>query len=200
VPIGLNLAFDDSRIEPANIEGDVIGTHTKLPTVLAGQSSRRPERRPALARGRRLVVVDIENIVCGACLTAAPVRWAKRVLTDMLHLRETDHVVVGTSHIGLLQVGCNWPHIRLEVRSGRDGADLALLEVLDENVPARFERIALASGDGIFSAKISELAAQGVPTTVVGDRRSIARSLRMAASQVLYLPGPRPAAGPVEAA
>lgn len=96
--------------------------------------------------GRRLVVVDIENIAGGALTSAAAVVWAKQTLRHAVHLERADHVVIGTSHVGLLTIGCAWPDQRYVVRSGPNGADLALLEVLGENLPARFGRVVVASG------------------------------------------------------
>jgi hypothetical protein len=132
-------------------------------------------------------LVDIENITGGACLTDAAVRSAKQALAGTGQIGEADHVVIGTSHIGLVQVGSNWDGVRYVVRSGRDGADLALLNVLGENVAARFESIVLASGDGIFAPAVAALAAAGVPTTVIGWWGHVSRSLQLVASQIVYL-------------
>ncbi len=93
----------------------------------------------------------------------------------------------GTSHIGLIPVGTNWDRARYVVRSGRDGADLALLEVIAENVVTRFESVVLASGDRIFAPAVADLAAAGVATTVIGRRGHIARALHQAAARVIYL-------------
>jgi len=140
-----------------------------------------------LSRGRQLVLVDIENLVGGACLTDGAVRSAKEALVATGQIGAVDHVVIGTSHIGLVHVGSTWDGVRYVVRSGRDGADLALLEVMAENVANRFESVVLASGDGIFADTVSELAAAGVPTVVIGRRGHIARRLRFVATQVIYL-------------
>lgn len=148
----------------------------------------KPARRSALARGRRLVLVDIENIAGGAGLTSEAVRSAKNALVGAGDLAGSDHVVVGTSHIGLLAVGANWKGARYVVRSGPDGADLALLDVFTERVAARYEAVLLASGDGIFAPAVAELGAAGVATTVIGRRCCMSRALRMAATRVIYLP------------
>jgi uncharacterized LabA/DUF88 family protein len=69
---------------------------------------------------------------------------------------------------------------------------LALLDVLDENVAQRFEHVVVASGDGAFSGAVSALGAAGVLTTVVAQRDKLARTLRIAAARVVYLPTPPP--------
>ncbi len=140
-----------------------------------------------LSRGRQLVLVDIENLAGGACLRAAAVRSAKEGLVATGQIGAKDHVVIGTSHIGLVQVGSTWEGVRYVVRSGRDGADLALLDVIAEDVAHRFESVVLASGDRIFAPAVADLAAAGVATTVIGRRGHIARALHQAAARVIYL-------------
>jgi hypothetical protein len=143
-----------------------------------------------LSRGRQLVLVDIENLAGGACTTDAAVRSARAALVGTGRIRPADHVVIGTSHIGLVQVGSVWGGVRYVVRSGRDGADLALLDVMAEDVATRFESVILASGDGIFADTVSELAAAGVPTVVIGRRGHIAHRLQLVATQVVCLDTP----------
>lgn len=136
---------------------------------------------------RRLVVVDIENLLGGACLHRRQVKWAKSMLSTTLSLHAPDHVVVGISHVGLLPVGCAWPRIRYVVRSGPNGADLALLDVLGEDVSARFDEVVIASGDGVFTEAVWELEDSGVTTTVLARPGTLARSLESATSRVLYV-------------
>lgn len=143
--------------------------------------------RKRCMRGRRLVLVDIENVVGGAVLHEDAARWAKEQVRRVLLARATDHVVIGTSHIGLVPVGCAWTNLRYVIGSGPDGADHALLEVLDENVEERFDEIVLISGDGIFTDRLVALAAQGLHVTVVAHRDGLAKRLRMAAHQIFYL-------------
>jgi hypothetical protein len=139
-------------------------------------------------RTRRLVLVDIENMIGGAVRDSESVVWAKRQLDSLVDLRPGDHVVVGTSHIGLLETGCNWPHARYVIRSGPDGADLALLEVLEENVAARYGEVVIVSGDGIFTQKVADLASRGLRVTVIAHPDGLAARLRLAAHHTTYLP------------
>jgi hypothetical protein len=147
-----------------------------------------PQKRAL--RGRRLVVVDIENMVRGACPTPGQVSWARKTLGSVAALRAEDHVVLGVSHCGFLTVGCGWSHARHVVRSGPDGADLALVEVLDERVDERFQSVVIVSGDGIFSDSAAALASKGLDVTIVAHRDGLAARLRLAATHVLYLPQP----------
>lgn len=137
--------------------------------------------------GRKLVVVDIENVVGGAAINKTDVAAAKRRLLAAISIGEYDQIVIGTSHVGLMPVGSVWPGLRYVIRSGRNGADLALLEVLDEDIACRFRYVVVVSGDGIFTDAVAALGREGVDVTVVGTRNSVSRRLVLAASHVIYL-------------
>jgi hypothetical protein len=138
--------------------------------------------------GRRLVVVDIENVAGGAVQTAEQAACAHLSVDAACPLRTDDLVVIGTSHIGVVASGIGWPGPRIVVRSGVDGADLALLEVLTtERVAERFESVVLVSGDGIFTGAVAALQARGVNVTVVAYADRCAKRLRLAASRTVFL-------------
>lgn len=144
--------------------------------------------RQRALRGRRLVAVDIENVIGGAALTEAQVVRARRSIEAAIGVRGDEHVVIGTSHCGLLAAGLGWRGSRLVVRSGASGADLALLEVLTgERIEQRFDEVLLVSGDGIFTAAVAALGAAGVRVTVVARPGTCSKRLRMATAHVLYV-------------
>jgi hypothetical protein len=137
-------------------------------------------------RGRRLVLVDIENVVGGAVHTTEEAHWAREEVQNLIGVRDMDQVVVGTSHIGLFPTLAAWSYSRIVVRSGENGADLALLDVMEsENIHQRFEELVLISGDGIFTEEVSRLGALGVHVTVVGHHEGVSKRLSMAASETL---------------
>ncbi|MDN4478638.1 NYN domain-containing protein [Demequina sp. SYSU T00039] len=132
-------------------------------------------------------MVDIENCVGGAVLTSSAACWAREVVVRELG-GASDQMVVGVSHVGLLATADAWPGARLLVKSGPDGADLALLEVLQgEQIAARFDEVVLFSGDGIFTDAVDALGADGVRVTVVGHRGRVAARLCMAAAETRYI-------------
>lgn len=142
---------------------------------------------------RRFYLTDIENVVGGIPKCQRQVAWAEEALAQTIAPRPGDHLVIGVSHASLLMTGTGWmgPRRVLEPRSGPDGADHALLDVLSgENIVDRFPHVVLVSGDGIFSESIAEIGRAGVRTTIVARRRSLSRRLHMAAHEVLYLPDP----------
>jgi NYN domain len=148
---------------------------------------------------RRIVLVDIENVVGGSSALCDHVLWAKEVVEECISARPDDQVVVGVAPAGLLDLACAWTRVRYVMRPGLDGADLVLLEVLGENIADRFAEVVLVSGDGIFADAVAELASQGVCTTVVAHPDALSRRLELAADAVRFLPD-RPAPQPASTA
>jgi hypothetical protein len=99
-----------------------------------------------------------------------------------------DLVVVSSSHHTAKATWFGWGNARRVVRSGPDGADLALIEIIEkEDVVARFGRIVIASGDQIFAGPAAALQAAGVAVTVVSRPELLSRRLRFAVRDVRYL-------------
>jgi hypothetical protein len=136
-------------------------------------------------------VVDIENLAGVALPTLAMVSEVQGRYVACLGFRDGDQVVLAVSHLALLNAGLGWPHARYRVRSGKDGADLALIDVLEhENVAARFGHVVIGSGDGLFGRTAAKLADRGVRITVVSRRASLSPGLARIAANVIYLDGP----------
>jgi len=133
---------------------------------------------------RTLVAVDLENLVEGAHPSALVLDQAVRAIAT---LRDpSNQVVVASSHHLAPRVAWRLPWVRWRWRSGPDGADLALVEVLtQERVSERFANVVLVSGDGIFAEPLAALAAAGTRTTVISTRGALSRRLRLAAQLVI---------------
>ena len=137
---------------------------------------------------RRLHLIDIENLAGNSWPTLSRVRLAQGLYADCLAIGAMDQVEVASSHKTLLNAALGWPHAHYRARSGPDGADLALLDVLrHENVASRFTHVAIGSGDHLFAEEAAHLAAQNVWVTVVSLRRSLSPQLRLAAREVIFL-------------
>jgi hypothetical protein len=144
---------------------------------------------------RTLHVVDIENLAGAPVPSLTLVSEVQVRYVACLGFGANDQVVLAASHLALLNAGLGWPHARYRVRSGKDGADLELIDVLvHENVAARFSHVVIGSGDGMFGATAASLADRGVYVTVVSRRASLAKGLARVASDVVYLDGPLTAA------
>jgi NYN domain len=143
---------------------------------------------------RGLHLIDIENLAGDRMPDFDQVRAVQDSYADRLTFSALDQVVVASSHRTLLSAALGWPNARYRVRSGPDGADLELLDVLAyEEVEARFAQVIIGSGDGAFARAAASLAAAGVRVIVVSRRNSLSRRLAVAANQVIYLDTARPA-------
>lgn len=146
-----------------------------------------PQKKRAL-QGRRLVAVDIENVAGGALVTEAQATWVRAIVESALNVTEGEQVVIGTSHVGLFNAKTAWPSARVKVRSGADGADLELLDVLaTERIEDRFDELVVVSGDGIFTDVVARLGGCGVTVTVASWAKSLSVRLHLAAGRTVYL-------------
>ena len=137
---------------------------------------------------RRLHLVDIENLAGEALPSLTQVRQALSLYTRCLAFGVMDQVEVASSHLTLVNAALGWPQAHYRVRSGPDGADLALLDILrHENVAQRFTHVAIGSGDYLFAEDAARLAALGVCVTVVSRPRSLSQRLAVAGREVILL-------------
>lgn len=128
---------------------------------------------------RTLHVLDVENLAGTGHLTDVLVAELAAAYTTTVRVGETDHVVLGCAHHNAAAVFFTWPTpARGVMRSGPDGADLALLDVLDENIPARYTHVIIGSGDHLFTPAIRRLRHAGVRVDVVTGRGLPAESVR----------------------
>lgn len=99
-----------------------------------------------------------------------------------------DQYVAAVNHGAMVTVGLALVGIQLLVRSGPDGADRALGEVIRlDHLDARFERVVIGSGDGIFTELAGWLSGRGVMVVVVSRPDALNRRLRRTAGQVISL-------------
>ncbi len=137
---------------------------------------------------RTIHLIDIENLVGSPDPTTAQVREV-RDHYEGRYVRYGDLIVVACSHHAFGSVAWEWPRARLVPRSGKDGADLALLGVIaGERVAERFRHVVVASGDAIFTDAVARLGMQGVSVTVIARHESLSRTLRFASRQHVLLP------------
>lgn len=153
-------------------------TTTAHTTATATAGTSRSQRRAArharraarwVPAGRRLVLVDIENVIGGSDADSALVGAALR-LVDATVGRSSNDVRYVACGSNLLTNACDALPDGTLLGRGIDGADLRLLELLDPAaVIGRFDSIALVSGDGrAFADRIEALRDAGVPTDLYG--------------------------------
>ena len=138
--------------------------------------------------GRVVHLVDIENVCGGPGFNEFEATCAQRAYRRAVHVGEDDLVIVACSHYAARAAWFGWRGGRRLVKSGCDGADLALLGVIElENVCGRFDHVVIGSGDKIFAEAAAALQAGGVGVTVVSRPESLSRQLRFAARDVRLL-------------
>jgi len=78
------------------------------------------------------------------------------------------------SNRNLADLALGWPNVLHRIRSGPDGADLELLDVIDYgNVAERFTLVVIGSGDDIFADAVATLTAVSRWAAVVSRRESL---------------------------
>jgi hypothetical protein len=149
--------------------------------------------RAAHKAGRHLLLIDIENLMATPSPNAEEVKRVKATLREVVPGFDSAQSIVASSHHAAPAAAFSFPGARYLWRSGPDGADLALLGVLEnERVDERFERVTICSGDGIFAAAACWLARAKVDVTVVSLAGHLAARLQLAARHVTLLPPAAP--------
>jgi len=144
--------------------------------------------RSANKKGRHLVLIDIENLAATPSPTTQEVEMVTCLLRDAVPGFDQAQRIVACNHHAAPTVSFAFPTARLLWRSGRDGADLALRNVLEnELVDERFDQVTICSGDGIFTEAAAWLGCADVDVTVVSLEGHLAARLELAARSVLLL-------------
>jgi hypothetical protein len=140
----------------------------------------------AVPAGRTLHLVDLENVLGDPWATGPDVAGAYEATLRAGRHQRGDLVVVAANRWLLAELGLV-PHTscQLLVASGPDGADRALLGWAEPGwIVARFDRLVVASGDGIFAELVRVVGACGRRVDVVRGRGGVAKQLGGAAVRV----------------
>lgn len=142
---------------------------------------------------RTIHFLDIENLCDAAVVTKAQVEDALNDYIDRIGIADVDLVVVAANTT-------NAPTAYFTARrmcsarllppgSGKDAADLALLEAINStpNITS-FGTVIIGSGDHIFAPALAHIAAQGVNTIAVSRAGALSSALRLAAHSSITLP------------
>jgi hypothetical protein len=136
---------------------------------------------------RRLVLIDLENLVGGSDQELEQVVIALDHLKASLELTVND-IVVYASGSKLFNTAISVLPSNTLLGRGIDGADRRLLERLSpDDIIGRFASVALVSGDSAaFARPVQRLAAAGVPTDVYLGSGFIGADLYKAARSVVF--------------
>jgi len=137
---------------------------------------------------RAVHLVDIENLLGSSDITPGAVRRVRGQYDIVAGVTVTDHLIIATGPTAAPAAWFGWGSARRLLGRGIDGADRALLAVIEaERLAARFSRVVIASGDGIFAEASAALQAGGCQVTVVTRPGSLSTRLRLAVRDVRYL-------------
>lgn len=132
---------------------------------------------------RTVHLIDLENVVGSGHVTEWGARQSREAYLASGVVARGDHVIVAVSHHNLLSAGYGWPDARRVVRSGQDGADLALQDVMsNENLPMRFGNCIVVTGDGGFAGAVAAMIRTGLPVGVIAPAGRLSAALKLAAA------------------
>jgi len=139
-----------------------------------------------IAAGRKLHLVDVENLCGSGLLTVELVRAARAMYLSQAFVGVDDVIVVGAGALNKQVLAFGWPGARMVVRSGPDGADLALCEEIEcSRYCETYSEVVVGSGDHIFAEPIGVLTGKGLKVTVFAQAKSLASVLRGVGAQVV---------------
>ena len=135
---------------------------------------------------RCLILIDIENLVGTPHPSASQIADVQELIEVSGSIGKNAQCVVACSHFAAQEVMFSFPNALKRIKSGINGADLALLgELSDYRVMSRFQRIVLCSGDGVFTEEVARLGSAGTEVTVIAREGSLSKRLELAAKNVV---------------
>lgn len=159
-----------------------------MSNIIRNMGAPRVAPSSSLLPGRRIHLIDIENL-CGLSQpTEMDVAHSKLQYETEIGINSSDLVVIASSRGNLLSASSGWPGVRYLTQDGKDGADICLSEVMkEERLSLRFDQVFLVSGDGGLAPCVARLAEEGLYTVVVSQQERLSRKLRLAAHACIVL-------------
>lgn len=139
---------------------------------------------------RILHLVDLENLSGGSLCSTEAVASTASDYMSLFCQTGSELYVLATSCGNAPVAFFGWPTpAQRLMRSGENGADLALLEAYTPlEIASRFKRVVIGSGDGIFTDLTLQLCDLGCAVTVVSRSDALSNRLKLAASEIVLLP------------
>lgn len=193
-PAGAQYTASTSQGRSRKTSNRITRSRVKMATLRVGHVSerflalRKNGRADYVPAGRTLHILDIENLCTGSARIPEFKENVVGTYRRIAGVEEKDHVVVGVGPAGFLHAADAFPGCRLVIGRGLDGADLALLKVLEDVdwIAQRFDRVVIGSGDGCFSPVVKHLRSLGLLVAVIA--RAGAISLRLANASTVTVP------------
>lgn len=155
-----------------------------------GSDAALADDRRAEARPRKIVLIDLENMMFGQhASTGSEVNRSAEILELAQARRPTDMLVVGCNPQLAFTAKDLFPQAQIVTGKGKDGADHALIDTVDlHHAAGRFDELCIVSGDHAF-ATIAHAARQaGLSVRVVAPHFGLSTALRVYADTAVMLP------------
>lgn len=135
---------------------------------------------------RTLAVIDIENLCGGAVYVPHLQKQIHEIFSGVQRGPTMTVLAMGPLAVRLCPTLLwEWSGTRKLIRSGVNGADSALLEVLEfEPLCKRVDRVQIWSGDGCFADVASKLRCSGIQVEVYAIEGSVSRRLAREANSL----------------
>ena len=147
------------------------------------------EQREAVSR--KIVLIDLENMLFGKHESSddATSSQSEQILSLAEARRPGDQLIVGCNPQLAFLARELFPSAQIVTGKGKDGADLALLAVIDPHHAAhRFSELCIVSGDHAFTELAREARKAGLGVRVVAPHAGLSRTLRLQATTSVFLP------------
>ena len=146
------------------------------------------ENRRCSAPARKIVLIDMENMLFGAHEHSQDLR-TEEILNLAEARRPSDLIIVGCNPQLAFQARNHFPKARIVTGHGEDGADRALIETLDlAHAADRFTELCIVSGDNAFASIAHAARREGLEVRVVAPHFGLSTELRVQADMTVLLP------------
>ncbi len=151
-------------------------------------SGKRGCRATWVPAGRKLHLVDVENLCGGSHIESTVLPERMDEYERVADVAEMDQMIVACSPQLVVATKCRERGAQVLIGLGVDGADVALLHaVAVPDLARRFDEVVIASGDHAFRSLALTLRLAGVVVTVVSRASALSRELATAATKVAYM-------------
>ena len=106
---------------------------------------------------RQVHFIDIDNLFGGPCTDFEMHLEMKEQYIKETSFSDEDLCFIACAHPAAFNVSLVWDSARVYWRSGKNGADKALIDALAMVDTKNFEHIWVASGDGCFIRKLKQI-------------------------------------------
>lgn len=138
-----------------------------------------------------LQLIDIENLVGSPIPTQDQAQSVEAEIGRLLQSDVSTQCVIACNHLAASCLFGYMSATRRILKSGPNGADLALLDSIDaETISERYSRVVIGSGDNIFAPIARYLVNQGVEVIVISRPESLGKALSLVATEVLLISQP----------